>query len=297
MPNRYLKETICTSDTLDVLSADEERFFYRLMVQVDDFGRTDARPQVLRAKCFPLKVDDLTNAKILRWLNALSKAELVLLYEVDDKPYLEFVTWGKHQRKRAKDSKYPPPSAENSTRCQMPASCGQPLADDNKCGPITTTISLSNNDYDIDIDNDYGNDYGKKNDDEFKPPLPDELINLGLCNLVKTFEQEFGRPLSPIESEKIQDLGKFHGTDLAKEALEIAVVSGKVTLRYTEGILQNWFKANLKTIREVKEYESKHKANKTHDSPKTKGVNSHGIHRGRDPDDDYEDKFYSTPLE
>ena len=38
MPNRVIKESICTSDTLDHLSADEERFFYRLLVQVDDFG-------------------------------------------------------------------------------------------------------------------------------------------------------------------------------------------------------------------------------------------------------------------
>lgn len=39
MPNRILKESITTSETLDSLSAEEERLFYRLLVICDDYGR------------------------------------------------------------------------------------------------------------------------------------------------------------------------------------------------------------------------------------------------------------------
>ena len=55
MPNRILKESICTSDTIDQLSWFEEVFFYRLIVNCDDYGRMDARPAILKARLFPLK--------------------------------------------------------------------------------------------------------------------------------------------------------------------------------------------------------------------------------------------------
>lgn len=46
MPNRIIKESICTSDTLSRLSDFQENFFYRLIVSVDDYGRLDARPAI-----------------------------------------------------------------------------------------------------------------------------------------------------------------------------------------------------------------------------------------------------------
>lgn len=55
MPNRILKESICTSDTLDELTWMEEVFWYRLIVNCDDYGRFDARPAILRSRLFPLK--------------------------------------------------------------------------------------------------------------------------------------------------------------------------------------------------------------------------------------------------
>jgi len=109
MPNRIIKETITTSCEIDHLSADEERFFYRLMVSCDDFGRMDARTAVLRAKCFPLKVDSIKNADIEKWLRKLIKLNLITLYEADGKPYLFMTKWDKHQQRRAKNSKYPAP--------------------------------------------------------------------------------------------------------------------------------------------------------------------------------------------
>ena len=47
MPNRIIKETICTSDTIERLTPFEETFFYRLIVNCDDYGRMDARPAIL----------------------------------------------------------------------------------------------------------------------------------------------------------------------------------------------------------------------------------------------------------
>jgi len=108
MPNRILKETICTSEQIDSLSPEAEAFFYRLIVNCDDFGRLDARIPILKSKCYPLKSID---SKCLQeMLYILRDAGLVFLYSVDGKPFMSLISWEKHQQIRAKRSKYPAPN-------------------------------------------------------------------------------------------------------------------------------------------------------------------------------------------
>lgn len=114
MPNRILKETVCTSENVDSLSIEAEAFFYRLMVQCDDFGRMDARANLLRAKCFPLRLDRVTDKNIVKWVGELEAAGLIATYSVEGHPYLHFVKWDRHQQIRAKRSKYPEPPAEDT---------------------------------------------------------------------------------------------------------------------------------------------------------------------------------------
>src|SRR5579859_5826669 len=109
MPNRILKDSICTSETIDVLSVDGERFFYRLLVQCDDFGRFDARPSVIRSRCFPLRLERVTDKLVSKWLCELEDAGLVWTYTVDDKTYLQVTKWSLHQQMRAARSRYPEP--------------------------------------------------------------------------------------------------------------------------------------------------------------------------------------------
>jgi hypothetical protein len=109
MPNRIIKESICSSANLNELSPEEEVFFYRLIVSCDDFGRLDARPPILRAKCFPLKLNTITDEAIVNRLKSLQIHKLIRLYIIEGQPYLEMVTWDKHQQVRAKRSKYPDP--------------------------------------------------------------------------------------------------------------------------------------------------------------------------------------------
>ena len=105
MPNRIIKETICTSDNLDVLTPFQETFFFRLIVNCDDYGRMDARPKILSAKLYPLK--DIRVNQIEDALRALTSAELVRLYTVGGKPFLQMNTWNQHQRVRDSKAKYP----------------------------------------------------------------------------------------------------------------------------------------------------------------------------------------------
>jgi hypothetical protein len=128
MPNRIIKESICTSENIDQLSAFNETVFYRLIVNVDDYGRIDARPKLLAAKLFPLK--DIRASQIEDALRKLTFAELVTLYEVDGKPFLQMNTWDRHQTIRAKKSKCPAPESGNKTSEII---CKQLQADESKC--------------------------------------------------------------------------------------------------------------------------------------------------------------------
>lgn len=106
MPNRILKESICMNEQIDELTAFQETLFYRLIVKVDDYGRFDARPKILKAALFPLK-DDVTAAAVQDAVNALAAAGLVRLYAVEGKPYIELTGWDRNQTIRAKKSKFP----------------------------------------------------------------------------------------------------------------------------------------------------------------------------------------------
>lgn len=109
MPNRIIKESICTSEEIDHLTPEQEVFFYRLMVNVDDYGLLDARPKILASKCFPLKSVD--TKKIEAWLQALAGVGLINRYEVEGLPYLAIAKWAQHQQIRAKRPKYPAPES------------------------------------------------------------------------------------------------------------------------------------------------------------------------------------------
>lgn len=138
MPNRILKESICTSDNVDALNTFQETFFYRLIVNCDDFGRMDARPKILSSKLYPLK--EIKVNQIEDALRALSAAKLLILYTVDDKPYLQMRTWDKHQQIRAKKSKYPAPDSGTITDDII---YNQLISDDIKC-PRNPIQSKSN---------------------------------------------------------------------------------------------------------------------------------------------------------
>lgn len=142
MPNRIIKESICTSDNIDQLSAFQECFFYRLIVSCDDFGRMDARPKILASRLYPLK--DVKTAQIEDALQALHAAELIVLYSVDGKPYLQMQTWNKHQQIRAKRSKYP---AIEDGEITNDITCNQMISDASKCprNPIQSNTKSNPN--------------------------------------------------------------------------------------------------------------------------------------------------------
>lgn len=146
MPNRILKESICTSDSVDSLSWFEEVLFYRLIVNCDDYGRFDGRPAIIKNRLFPLK-ESLTTKAVTAAIDRLASTGMVVLYMFEGKPYLYLPTWNCHQCVRAKKSKYPAPTVEEASvsestavenSCSQSESiCEQMISDDFKCSRNT----------------------------------------------------------------------------------------------------------------------------------------------------------------
>lgn len=218
MPNRILKDSICTSDNIDALSADEEVFWYRLIVQCDDYGRMDARPAILRARCYPLRLDTVGEQDISKWLTSLQRAGLIHIYESAGRPYLQIATWDKHQQVRAKRSKYPPMISDD-------IACNQMQAD----APVIQSNTIQ-----------YNPPAG--GDD----PLPfaddDPFADAQRTAFAKAYDAYHANigMLTKVISDKLADDVTTYGPDWVVEAIGIATTAEKRNLGYVEGILRKW---------------------------------------------------------
>ena len=123
MPNRIIKDTIRTSESVAEMTDFEFRLWIGLIVSADDAGRGDARPAIIKGSVFPLR-DRVTVKDISAALHGLAAKGCVSLYEVDGKPYFWFPTWKDHQRIRDCKPKYPEPPAIDKLP-QSAASCGE----------------------------------------------------------------------------------------------------------------------------------------------------------------------------
>lgn len=240
MPNRIIKESICTSSEIDQLNPEEEVFFYRLMVNCDDYGRIDARPQLLRAKCFPLKIDKIKDIDIEKWLEKLVEVNLIKLYTVDGKAYLQLTTWEKHQQIRAKKSKYPQPPIDDINRNHL-------ISDDIKCPRNPNPIQ------------------SKEEEDNARACAKQEPCqNEAVIRIAEGLEKAGILTPSPTQIEKLLFFVN-EGMDIetVEYACEIAALANSRRVDYIESILRNWHNSGVKTKKhaelERQKYESRRK--------------------------------------
>lgn len=115
-----------------------------------------------------------------------------------------------------------------------------------------------------------------------------------VAKVYKLFEQEFGRPLTPMEGKQIIDWcdGDRHPAELILEALKRAALQGVRNFRYIDSILREWSKQGVRTISEVQVIEERFKEKKAAKISKpgrTKEKTTGG--KGPQADDDYRDLY------
>jgi len=86
--------------------------------------------------------------------------------------------------------------------------------------------------------------------------------SLDTTTIYEYVEQNFGRPLSPAEADKIESWLLSYDPSIIKYAVEVATLNNKRTFNYVNGILKNWKSCNYKTLEEIKENEIKKKDDK-----------------------------------
>lgn len=215
MPNRIIKESICTSDSINQLSPFHEVFFYRLLVNCDDYGRLDARPEVLASKLYPLR-RSIREEQIIGALNALTSAELVDLYEVKGKPFLQIVTWAEHQSIRAKKSKYP---AKDET-------CKRVQASEIKCNQVNTNAPV------IVFENRESYSSMREDDDN------DLLLIAQQNNAVYDRAKECGFATDTATLDRLTDLIAKYGHQAVLDGLDQCVEYGAKSLAYLRKVLE-----------------------------------------------------------
>lgn len=120
MPSRLIREGIISSDRVDQLDPAAEVFYRRLLNKIDDHGLYDARPSILLASLYPLRLKRVKEADCSRWLAACVCARLVAVYEVGGKPYLKVL----------------------DTRWQMRSAPKYPIPPENACLQPATPVHL-----------------------------------------------------------------------------------------------------------------------------------------------------------
>lgn len=128
MPTRVLRDGILTSEAVSSLSWPAEVFYRRLMSVADDHGRFYGLPKLIRAACYPLQIDRVSDADIGKWLTECVTAALVSVYPAaDGKRYIQIEKFGQQVRSK---SKFPEPVAcSDDQPCAIDNNCYQSLTD------------------------------------------------------------------------------------------------------------------------------------------------------------------------
>lgn len=246
MPNRIIKESICTSETIDRMSWFEECFYTRLWTACDDYGRMDARPAILKSRLFPLK-ERLSLKDINDALYKLADIGCVRLYECDSKPYLYLPAWEVHQSIRAKKSKFPAPDTACEQLSAHESICKQMISDESKCpsNPIQSESESESED-----------------EDEIGACAREEV-----AAVVAVFQERTGAWLSASGREELAEFLAVMDRECCLRAFDAAVDAGKPSWAYVRGVLRQKREQGVRCLedwdRAEAEWEQGRKAGKT----------------------------------
>ena len=242
MPNRFLKESILTSETVGDLDHFTWRLFVSLITLADDFGRGKANPAVIKGQVFPLKPEVSAN-QIEKSIKILNERGAIKLYQVGDTRYFYFPTWEKHQVCRAKKSKYPAPNEDESAN-----KCLQMFSNDSECKHLQTNASVFVFDNDNDNDNDKEKDIERESaEDSVETPQKTPKLQYGEFKNVL---------LSDVELEKLKTEFPTDWERRIEDLSEYMASTGKT------------YKNHLATIRTWKRLDEKRQAKPTDQPPK-----------------------------
>lgn len=254
------------NDLLDYNTKEKEeqvanrRMFSRDVVMTDDF--LDLPPTTKALYFFlNLEADDdgfVGNPKTIMRLVGTTKEDMKLLIEGNyvllfNSGVVVITDWTEHNSIR-KDRKKPTRFAEEMQQIALvEGNKYQWLSDVQPTDNQLTTKCQTNGCIGEDrIGEDRRGEDRRGEVREEKQPTPATPFNQDFANLYKSFEQETGKALSPLQMEDLQYMLEDFNADVILEALKEAVNQGKANFAYIKAILNRWKQDNLMTVELVR---------------------------------------------
>ena len=100
-------------------------------------------------------------------------------------------------------------------------------------------------------------DMDKEEDKERKEKEEGDNTCYTTRSIYEFIEENYGRPISPIEYEKIENWLEDYTEDVIEYAVRKSVIYNKKTFSYVNGILRNWKANGFRTLQEIKDNEIK----------------------------------------
>ena len=96
---------------------------------------------------------------------------------------------------------------------------------------------------------------------------------LGTTPTLYTYlESQFGRTISPIEIETLDNWRNDFTDDIIEHAIYVAVINNKKKMSYVNGVLRNWKSCGYKTLTEIEEEEDSHYSRSTDECMENKEI-------------------------
>lgn len=143
MPNRILRAAIRQSRRWNRLSYFDQSLYIRLLTLVDDYGRYEADPQLIRHEAFPRGLPDGNDCQltaIVSGLRAIVSQGMATIYRHDGAEFLQLTHWTERIRSA---SRFPVPDKceQMTVKCQSIDS--QMLASSPSPSPSPTPVSVT----------------------------------------------------------------------------------------------------------------------------------------------------------
>ena len=112
MPNRIIKESICTSRNLSQCSIFSQDLYKRLITYADDYGRFNADTEIILARLYAREMDCITQSDLNEGIIELVGMGKIQFYTATPRTeiYGCFPNWEEHQRIRDSKVKIPAPT-------------------------------------------------------------------------------------------------------------------------------------------------------------------------------------------
>lgn len=254
--SRNIKPGFFLNDELAQLDMAARLLFAGLWCIADREGRLQDRPMRIKAEVLPYDDCDVDSL-----LNQLHDAGFVTRYEIDGYKYIQVNNFSKHQNphKNEAESVIPPPEEVvleqySTSTVQAPYKHSTNRAD---------SLNM--------IPDSLNSDHDNLKTDRAAQFDPEQIEADGRRrDVLKKFEEAWGRTLTAAEVAMIEHRVDKHGPELVLHALVISVLNQVLKIRYLDGILDSWDKANLKTVQQVQEHEKQRKEKKERASPGNK---------------------------